>query len=120
MSLRRPLVWQVGAIVVVGFAGYWIEGVRGVIAVSYGGGIAILNVIMLYWRWYRGARRYRSDPKWGLKGLYRSSVERFFLVGILLAAWFAFVKWEPLAVLTGFIVGQVAGLATNVAQRGRV
>jgi hypothetical protein len=35
-------------------------------------------------------------------------MERFFVVGVLLAAGFAMLKLAPLPLLTGFIVGQLA------------
>ena len=119
MALSRPLLWQSGVIGVASLAGTLFGGLSGGLAILYGGGVAIVNLALLIWRWHAGSKDYHCDARKHLMGFYRSSLERFFVVGILLALWFLFVKSGSLAVLTGFLIGLVAGMTASMALRER-
>ncbi len=80
-------------------------------AVTYGGGVALLNAALLTWRWHRGLRDYHCDGERHLRSFYRSSLERFFVVGMMLAVGLVSLGLAPLPLLTGFIVGQLAWVA---------
>lgn len=81
-------------------------------ALLYGGVVAMANTGLLAWRWYRGLRDYHCDGRKHLSGFHRSFMERFFVVVIMLAAGFSIgllePGFQPLAVLTGFVMGQLA------------
>ena len=66
------------------------------------------NVLLLEWR----RRRADSGPALSagesLRLLYRSAVERFVLVLLLFAVALGTLQLDPLALITGFIVGQLA------------
>ncbi len=119
ISLRRAMLWQTGAVGAAGLAGLVLGGAAVALAVLYGGGAALANTALLLWRWRAGAKDYHCDVQKHLKGFYRSSLERFFVVGILLVLWFALVRSEPLAMLTGFLIGQLAGITASMALRER-
>lgn len=78
----------------------------------YGSFVAWVGTGLLVWRWWQGLHDYHCDGPRHLKSFRRSLVERFFVVGMLLAAGFVFAwfkpGFEPLPMLMGFIVGQLA------------
>lgn len=78
----------------------------------YGGLVAWVGAGLLVWRWLRGLRDYHCDGPRHLKSFRRSLMERFFVVGFLLLAGFGYAwlepGFEPLPMLLGFIVGQLA------------
>jgi hypothetical protein len=116
----RVVLWQLGAVGTAGLVGVLVGGGNAMLAVLYGGAVAVANQVLLMWRWHAGSRDYHCDAQKHLKGFYRSSMERFFVVSCLLVLWFVLVKSEPLAMLTGFLIGQFAGMAANLALRERV
>ena len=67
---------------------------------GFGGAIALINVLLLEWR------RYQTD-----KG--RSALERLLLVALLFALGMGALALDPRALLTGFVMGQVALLLTG-------
>lgn len=95
LIVLTPLVWV-----------WW--GWTAAVACLFGGGVALLNSGLLVWRWHRGLVDYHCDCARHLRSFHRSAMERFFVVGVLLAAGFAMLKLAPLPLLTGFIVGQLA------------
>jgi hypothetical protein len=78
------------------------------VACLFGGGVALLNSGLLVWRWHRGLVDYHCDGERHLRSFHRSTMERFFVVGIMLAVGFALLDLAPLPLLTSFIVGQLA------------
>jgi ATP synthase protein I len=78
------------------------------VAALYGASAAIVNIGLLVWRWRRGRYDYHCDGERHLRQFHRSGMERFLVVGSVLAMGMAGLKLEPLAMLLGFIVGQVA------------
>jgi uncharacterized membrane protein len=77
-------------------------------AASYGGLTALANIGLLVWRWRRHRYDYHCDGERHLRQFHRSSLERFFVVGILLAVGMVGLNLDPLPMLLGFIVGLVA------------
>jgi len=86
-------------------------------ALAYGAAVALVNSGLLVGRWYIGLNDYHCDGERHLKAFHRSSLERFFVVGILLAVGFWFLNLAPHVVLMGFIVGQLAWAFANVLAR---
>jgi ATP synthase protein I len=97
------------AIVAAAAIAAWLwQGTEVAAAVLYGGAVALANTSLLVWRWWQGRYDYHCDGGRHMKQFYRSSVERFFVVAIVLAVGMYGLKLDPLPVLLGFIVGQVA------------
>jgi F0F1-type ATP synthase assembly protein I len=117
--MQRVMLWQVGMVGVASLASAVYGGIVMALAVLYGGAIAIVNLILLFWRWYSGAKNYHCDAPMHLKGFYRSSQERFIVVGILLALGFVLIQSGALAMLAGFLIGQLAGMTAGLALRER-
>jgi ATP synthase protein I len=98
-----------GAMIVAAASLAWLwQGAEIAGAVLYGGTAALANIGLLVWRWRQGRYHYHCDGERHLRQFHRSSLERFFVVGMVLAAGMVGLQLEPLPLLLGFIVGQVA------------
>jgi len=80
---------------------------------GFGGMIALANVLLLEWRRDRTDKGHAIDARQSLRVLYRSALERMLLVGLLVTLGLGVLDLDPLALLTGFIVGQMALLLTG-------
>ena len=79
----------------------------------FGGAIALINVLLLEWRRYQTDTGRAIDARQSLLVLYRSALERLLLAALLFALGLGALALDPLALLTGFIMGQVALLLTG-------
>jgi len=79
----------------------------------------MVNAGLLAWRWHKGLRDYHCDGHRHLMSFHRSLKERFFVVVLLLAAGFAYgfmePGFQPLSMLIGFVVGQLAWVIATAA-----
>jgi len=114
-----PLLLQSGLVGLAALAGGLLVEVKTALAMLYGGGVAVANAALLVWRWRRGLRDYHCDGGRHLRSFYRSFMERFFVVIFLLAAGFALLGDNPLALLAGFLVGQIAWMLASLTLRER-
>ena len=84
---------------------------------AFGGGIALINGLLLFWRYHRGKQSHAADPGRHLRSFFASAIERFVMVAALFAIGFGVLALAPLPLLIGFIVAQagllVAGLSQN-------
>jgi hypothetical protein len=119
ISVRYALGWQLGIIAAFTLVAAGIGGMSTGLAVIFGGAISLLNGALLLWRWYKGSDKYHCDAGRHLQSFYRSSAERFFIVGILLATGFLGLRLEPFALLAGFVVGQLAWMLASLTLRER-
>ena len=84
------------------------------VSVWGGGVIAMTHTLLLEWR--RGC----ADSGRALSGgeslrlLYRTALERFVLVILLFALALGVLQLEPLALIAGFIAGQLALFVTRI------
>lgn len=85
------------------------------VAVLYGSAVALANSGLLVWRWRAGRYDYHCDGERHLRQFHRSMLERFFVVGTALALGMFGLRLDPLPVVLGFIVGQVAWLIAVAA-----
>jgi F0F1-type ATP synthase assembly protein I len=84
------------------------------VSAGFGGSIAIINLLLLEWRRYRTDTGPAIDARQSLRVLYRSALERLVLVALLFALGLGALGLDPLALLTGFIGGQLALLLTGM------
>lgn len=103
-QIRRVLSLQLALLLVASLGTYAIWGLGVAKAVCFGAGIASANTLMIAWRMRQG-RAALAQPS--LSEFYRSWLERYLLVGVLLAAGLGGLKLMPLGLLSGFILGQV-------------
>jgi hypothetical protein len=105
-------------VIAVALAGCWVwMGVVAVQAFAYGSIVALVNSGMLVGRWYSGLNDYHCSGERHLKSFHRSMLERFFVVGVLLAVGFSVLNLPQFVMLSGFIVGQLAWVASIVLTR---
>jgi ATP synthase protein I len=107
-AMSKILILQGIIVAVVALAGFGHSGVGAAGAVLFGGTIAMVNAGLLGWRLQRGARLPHVDLQRHMKSFYASSLERFVAVAALLAIGMGILKLMPLALLAGFIAGQLA------------
>jgi len=77
-------------------------------AVAYGGLIAIANVLLLDWRMRWGERHLDKDAHWHFRQAFLSLLERMAVAVALFAAGIKLLQLAPPAMLTGFVLGQLA------------
>jgi F0F1-type ATP synthase assembly protein I len=94
-----------------GVAYGWKSSPQYAIAVLGGGGVSVLNGVLLAWRMSRAAMHSAHDAHLQLRLMYFYAAERFLAVVALLALCLAVLKFSPLAILGGFVLGQTALLA---------
>lgn len=80
------------------------------LAVIFGGLVALANSILLAWRMRAAKRLINADVQRDLRMLYRTGLERFVLVVAFLALGMGILKLDPLALIAGFVLGQLAWL----------
>lgn len=88
--------------------GYFYGATPAALAALYGAGIALSNTALLAWRSQRGKRQLHADAHRHLRSFYFSVVERYFVVGGLLAAGLGGLDLSPLPLIAAFTAGQMA------------
>jgi hypothetical protein len=81
------------------------------IAVLGGGGISMVNGVLLAWRMVRAATHPAHEAHHQLRLMYFYATERFLVVIALLCLSIVVLKLSPLALLGGFVMGQAVFLA---------
>ena len=87
-------------------------------AVLYGGAAALANTLFWLWRIRQSERRPFLNVQQSLRSLYRASLERFLVVSVLLVAGMGVLGLMPLAVLAGFVLGQLTLIISPILMRG--
>ena len=80
----------------------------------FGGAVAMVNVLLLEWRRTQADRRGAMTAGQSLRVVYRSVFERLVLVAGLFVLGMGVLRLDPLALLAGFIAGQVALIMTGI------
>lgn len=83
-------------------------------AVCFGGAVAIANTLLLAWRIIAAARGGTQNPRLELAKLVRSSVERFLVVALLIAAGLGWLKLMPMPLVVGFVLGQLTLVVSTI------
>ena len=107
-SIHRTAVLQVVISVVVGMSGYALQGEAEAKAALYGGVVALMGTLLLLWRMQSSKQKTLLEAHQHLWLFYRSGLERFLVICVLLAIGMGPFKLVPLAVLVGFVAGQLA------------
>ena len=82
----------------------------------FGGICACANRLLLEWRRCQADRGQALSATQSMWLLYRTALERFVLVGVLFALGLGIWQLDPLALITGFIVGQTALVFTGTGK----
>jgi hypothetical protein len=78
--------------------------------VMSGGLIAISGAALLWLRWWQSNRRSQADAQQAVRVVYRTGLERFVLIVVLLALGLSYFRHAQIALLAGFVLGQLAWL----------
>lgn len=85
-----------------------IMGFDAVVAALFGGIISVVNTLLQLWQLQRSGALPSGDAGSNLGFLMRCAAERFFLTLLLFVLGLGVIKLEPLPLLSGFVVGQLA------------
>jgi ATP synthase protein I len=102
------IVLQLVLMAAVSIVFYLRSGIDAAGSVWFGGITATLNILLLLWRRHRADTGRALSAGRSLWVLYRTALERFVMVVLLFALGMGVLKLDPLALLTGFVVGQLA------------
>ena len=83
----------------------------------FGGLIATCNLLLLEWRRHRTDSGPALSASQSIRVLYRSALERMGLVVLLFALGMGVLRFEPLSLITGFIVGQAGLIFTGTRRK---
>lgn len=114
--LARKVVGLQALIILVaaGTAYGWESTPQHAIAVLGGGGVSVLNGALLAWRMSRAALYPAHNAHQQLRLIYFYAAERFLAVVALLGICLAVLKFSPLALLGGFVLGQTVLLVARL------
>ena len=84
------------------------------IAAFFGGAVAVANALFLIWCVRTGAQRPVQDARQELAWLVRFSMERFFMVALLIVAGLGWLKLMPVPLLIGFVLGQLTLVVSTI------
>jgi ATP synthase protein I len=105
---RRLAMLQLVLVAVTSIVFFTIYGGFQAGSVWFGGLTATLNIGCLLWRRQQADTGRALSAGKSLRLLYRSALERFVLVALLFALGLGVLRLDPPALLTGFVVGQLA------------
>jgi F0F1-type ATP synthase assembly protein I len=77
------------------------------VSVCYGGCVAAVNGLLLARCAHRDAKAPERSPQQSLAAVYLCVVQRFLVIALLFALGLGLLKLKPLALMTGFIAGQL-------------
>jgi len=75
---------------------------------GFGGIAAAVNIGLLFWRRHAADTGRALSAGESIRVLYRSALERFMVIALLFALGLGVWRLDPLAVLAGFVTGQLA------------
>jgi len=112
-SVRKLAMLQLLLIAATSVIFFMIYGAFQAGSACFGGLVAMANVLLLEWRrWCADSGRALSAGE-SVRLLYRSALERFVLVALLFAVALGVLQLAPVALITGFIAGQLALVITE-------
>lgn len=108
--MRRALLVQWVLVWTAVLVAYAVFGRATAQPVMSGGLIAISGSALLWLRWWQSNKRMQTDAQQEVRAVYRTGLERFVLVVLLLALGLGYFKHAAAALLAGFVLGQLAWL----------
>jgi ATP synthase protein I len=112
-GIRKRLGFQLASIAATSVVFFMLGGTLQAGSVWFGGAIATANLLLLEWRRRAADRGPALSAAASLRLLYRTALERFVLAATLFALALGVLRLDPLALLTGFIVGLAALIVTG-------
>jgi ATP synthase protein I len=111
--IRKLAMLQLLLIVATSVVFFMINGVFQAVSAGCGGLIAMTNVLLLEWRRRQADSGRALSAEESLRLLYRTALERFVLIALLFVLALGVLQLDPVAMISGFIMGQVALVFTE-------
>ena len=108
------MMYQAAAAAFIAILAYLYKGEAAAMAAWFGGAVALANTMLLAWRMRNSCREPGQEPRRELSRLVRSSMERFLMVSLLIAAGLGWMKLMPLPLLAGFALGQLTLMVSTI------
>ena len=112
-GIRKLAMLQLLLLAATSVVFFMIYGVFQAVSAGCGGLIAMTNVLLLEWRRRRADSGRALSAGESLRLLYRTALERFVLIALLFALALGAMQLDPVALISGFIMGQVALVFTE-------
>jgi len=106
-GIRRLLLFQSSVVVVTAAVFLVIFETFSAVSVCYGGCVAAVNALLLARCAYRDTQAPERSPQQSLAAVYLCVVQRFLLIAVLFALGLGLLELKPLALMTGFVAGQL-------------
>lgn len=116
-GLQRVLIAQCILTLAATLGGFLHSGKPTAIAVLFGGLITVITTALLMWCEKRTAKRAGTDPGQNLKLMYACAIQRLLFAMVMFAVGIGVLKLQPVPLLTGFMLGQVALFLNGVKNR---
>ena len=105
---RKLAILQLLLIAATSVTFFMIEGPFQAASACFGGLIAMASMLLLEWRRGCSDRGRALSAEESIRLLYRTALERFVLVALLFAVALGVLQLAPVALIMGFIAGQLA------------
>ncbi len=115
-GIRRLLLYQFLLVAATSAVFLVIFEIFSAVSVWFGGGVAATNALLLARCSQRDALATERTPQQSLVAGYSCMVQRFLLVALLFAFGLGVLRLDALALLTGFIGGQLVMVITGIKQ----
>ena len=112
-GIRKLAMLQLLLLAATSVVFFMIYGVFQAVSAGCGGLIAMTNVLLLEWRRRRADSGRALSAGESLRLLYRTALERFVLIALLFALALGVLQLDAVALICGFIMGQVALVFTE-------
>ena len=112
-GIRKLAMLQLLLLAATSVVFFMIYGVSQAVSAGCGGLIAMTNVLLLEWRRRRADSGRALSAGESLRLLYRTALERFVLIALLFALALGVLQLDAVALISGFIMGQVALVFTE-------
>ena len=112
-GIRKLAILQLLLLAATSVVFFMIYGVYQAVSAGCGGLIAMTNVLLLEWRRRRADSGRALSAGESLRLLYRTALERFVLIALLFALALGALQLDAVALISGFIMGQVALVFTE-------
>jgi F0F1-type ATP synthase assembly protein I len=106
-GIRRLLLFQSLTVAATAAVFLVISETFSAVSVCYGGCVAAVNALLLARCAHRDRQEPQRSPQQSLAAVYLCVVQRFLLIALLFALGLGLLKLKALALLTGFIAGQL-------------
>lgn len=113
-GMRKTLNIQITVAVSAALLGYFYGGVTAALAALFGAGVALSNTLLLVWRLHRSKQQVHADAQRHLRSFYFSTLERFVVVGGLLAVGLGALQLMPWPLILAFVTGQMAWIISGL------